>query len=112
MVLGRRRKLGLPNTAIGKEKSELFSSARRVDGFLVRYFSAAFDYNVAITDLPFIEYHGRPHSTKDLKKKREIDMYNLSLMHGTTRSNDDYCDDLLQIYGGAMGSPFWRFLSY
>lgn len=112
MVLGRKRKLGLPNKAIGKEKSELFFNTRRVDGFLVRYFSAAFDYNVATTDLPFIEYYGQPRSMKDLQKKREIDVYNLSLMHGTTRSTDDYYSDLLRICGGAMGSPFWRFLPY
>lgn len=98
---------------MGKEKSELFSSTRRVDGFLVRYFSAAFDYNVATADLPFIKYHGQPRSTKDLQKKRDIDVYNLSLTRGTTRSIDHYYGNLLRIWGGAMdGSPLWRFLPH
>lgn len=45
---------------------------------------------MAITDLPFIEYHGQPRSMKDLRKKRDVDMYNLSLIHGTKRNIDDY----------------------
>lgn len=51
------------------------------------FFLEEFDYDVLSrkTDIPYINYHGQPSTTKEMKKKSDIDTYNLALTNEINR---------------------------